>query len=82
MGFGLNGYPSYQDSEMFPFPAIRFKEETAEITALRKREEGDWKQLSLDEKKACEFFVLWRDHSMVWTTSNICLTHLLVLIYL
>ena len=32
VGFGYNGEESYIDDVMFPFPAIRFKEDTAEIS--------------------------------------------------
>jgi len=32
-------------------PAIRFREDDAAVTALRAKEKGDWKQLTLDEKK-------------------------------
>ena len=56
VGFGFNGQPCYLDSEMFPFPSIRFREETAEITALREKEKGDWGKITRDEKKACKFF--------------------------
>lgn len=31
VGFGWNGLPSYADRLDFPFPAIRFREDTAEI---------------------------------------------------
>ncbi|XP_076370874.1 cytochrome c oxidase subunit 4 isoform 1, mitochondrial-like [Tachypleus tridentatus] len=51
VGFGLNGEPSYIDRTDFPMPAIRFKENSQEITALREKEKGDWKTLSMDEKK-------------------------------
>ncbi|XP_071528846.1 cytochrome c oxidase subunit 4 isoform 2, mitochondrial-like [Panulirus ornatus] len=33
-------------------PAIRFKEDTLDIQALREKEKGDWKKLTLEEKKA------------------------------
>ncbi|XP_013782881.1 cytochrome c oxidase subunit 4 isoform 1, mitochondrial-like [Limulus polyphemus] len=51
VGFGLNGEPSYIDRTDFPMPAIRFKENSQEITTLREKEKGDWKELSMDEKK-------------------------------
>ncbi|KAL7725326.1 hypothetical protein ACLKA6_013504 [Drosophila palustris] len=35
----------------FPFPAIRYREVTPEICALREKEQSDWKKLSLQEKK-------------------------------
>ncbi|XP_069676559.1 cytochrome c oxidase subunit 4 isoform 1, mitochondrial-like [Periplaneta americana] len=52
VGFGLNGQYSYQDRPDFPMPAIRFKENTPDIVALREKEKGDWRKLSLEEKKA------------------------------
>nr|ACO15644.1 Cytochrome c oxidase subunit 4 isoform 2, mitochondrial precursor [Caligus clemensi] len=41
----------YLDYITAPYPAIRFKEDTPEILALRKKEQGDWKLLSIKEKK-------------------------------
>ena len=52
VGFGVNGNPAYADREDYPAPAIRFMENTPEILALREKEKGDWKSLTLDEKKA------------------------------
>lgn len=52
VGFGINGSASYFDEPLMPFPAIRFKENTPENVALREREKGDWKTLTLEEKKA------------------------------
>ncbi|XP_060520676.1 cytochrome c oxidase subunit 4 isoform 1, mitochondrial-like [Cylas formicarius] len=51
VGFGSNGQPRYMDNSTFPFPAVRWKEPTAEIRALREKEKGDWKNLTKDEKK-------------------------------
>jgi len=61
VGFGYNGSETYCDSYLCPFPAIRYREETAEIQGLRQKEKGDWKNLSLAEKK-----VLYR-HSFAQT---------------
>ena len=36
---------------MYPFPAIRFKEDNAEILKLREKEKGDWKKMTVAEKK-------------------------------
>jgi hypothetical protein len=36
-----------------PFPAIRWQEVTPEVAALQKKEHGDWKSLSVEEKKEC-----------------------------
>jgi len=52
VGFGMNGEESYMDTLNAPFPAIRFKEETPEIAKIKIKEEGDWKKLTLEEKKA------------------------------
>merc|ERR1711872_1111652 len=52
VGFGGNGEVTYIDSVMAPFPAIRFKEDKGEIAALRTKEQGDWKKLTVEEKKA------------------------------
>ncbi|XP_048484332.1 cytochrome c oxidase subunit 4 isoform 1, mitochondrial isoform X3 [Plutella xylostella] len=52
VGHGKNGMASYQDDAHFPFPSIRFKENTRDIAALRQKEKGDWKMLSCEEKKA------------------------------
>merc|ERR1711976_8764 len=41
VGYGVNGEETYVDSTLFPFPAIRFKEDTAEIALLREKEKGD-----------------------------------------
>ena len=51
VGFGFNGHPTYIDRAEFPMPAVRFKENTAEVLALRQKETGDWSKLSIDEKK-------------------------------
>lgn len=55
VGYGMNGTAQYTDNEDFPFPGIRFKENTTEVLALREKEKGDWHALSLEEKKACEY---------------------------
>jgi len=52
VGFGYNGDPNYVDRVDFPFPAIRFKENTPDIQALNEKAKGDWKKLSMEEKKA------------------------------
>jgi len=51
VGFGANGQPQYVDRLDFPIPAIRFKASTPDIQALREKEKGDWKKLTLVEKK-------------------------------
>lgn len=52
VGHGWNGQASYQDRVDFPMPAVRFREDTPEIKNLRQKEKGDWKKLSVEEKKA------------------------------
>ncbi|KAH9515682.1 hypothetical protein Btru_011730 [Bulinus truncatus] len=52
VGFGINGMATYVDRCEFPCPAIRFKEDTPEVLKLREKEKGDWKNLTLEEKKA------------------------------
>jgi hypothetical protein len=54
VGYGLKGKPEYFDLIMFPCPSIRWEADTPEIAALRKKEQGDWKQLSVQEKKQCK----------------------------
>ena len=41
----------YADTLQAPFPAIRFKEETAEVAKIRQKEQGDWKKMTKEEKK-------------------------------
>lgn len=52
VGYGWSGEPVYYDRVDYPFPAIRWQEPTPQIQALRQKEKGDWKKLSIDEKKA------------------------------
>ncbi|XP_026479793.1 cytochrome c oxidase subunit 4 isoform 1, mitochondrial-like [Ctenocephalides felis] len=52
VGYGLNGSYSYYESTMFPFPAVRWMENTPEIMALREKEKGDWRKMTVEEKKA------------------------------
>lgn len=40
VGFGMNGSYIYFDKCMFPFPSIRWMENTPEIMALREKEKG------------------------------------------
>lgn len=51
VGFGRNGEPNYFDAPDCPLPAIRFREDTAELKALREKAKSDWAKLSIDEKK-------------------------------
>ncbi|KAF0287711.1 Cytochrome c oxidase subunit 4 isoform 2, mitochondrial [Amphibalanus amphitrite] len=49
IGYGYNGQPNYIDRVDYPIPAVRFKEETPQIKALREKEKGDWKNLTKEE---------------------------------
>ncbi|XP_076181442.1 cytochrome c oxidase subunit 4 isoform 1, mitochondrial [Ptiloglossa arizonensis] len=51
VGYGYNGEENYMDRLDFPMPAIRFKANTPDVMALREKEKGDWKKLSIQEKK-------------------------------
>eukprot|EP00099_Drosophila_melanogaster_P007932 NP_001260612.1 cytochrome c oxidase subunit 4, isoform C [Drosophila melanogaster] len=52
VGYGWNGTACYADRVDYPLPAVRFREPTNEINALRAKEQGDWKKLSTQEIKA------------------------------
>ena len=54
VGYGWNGSGSYMDRPEFPFPGIRFKENTSDIVALRAKEQGDWKNLTTEDIKTCK----------------------------
>lgn len=51
VGYGFNGEPSYMDHQMFPYPSVRFKAITKELEPIKQKEKGDWKNLTLEEKK-------------------------------
>ncbi|XP_013404456.1 cytochrome c oxidase subunit 4 isoform 1, mitochondrial [Lingula anatina] len=51
VGPGVSGFAEYIEAEEFPFPAVRFMEPYPEIMPLLEKEKGDWKNLSIDEKK-------------------------------
>merc|ERR1712179_70723 len=46
-----HGEEFYVDHVGFPFPAIRFKEDTPAILKLKEKEKGDWKKMTIHEKK-------------------------------
>ncbi|XP_056642916.1 cytochrome c oxidase subunit 4 isoform 1, mitochondrial-like [Diorhabda carinulata] len=72
VGYGFNGEPSYADRADFPLPAIRWKEPNSDILALREKEKGDWKNLSIEEKKAlyrasfCQTFAEFKAPTGEW----------------
>ena len=51
VGYGMNGEEIYIDNVHYPFPSIRFKEDTPQIVKLKEKEKGDWKKMTLAEKK-------------------------------
>merc|ERR1711936_796810 len=51
VGYGNCGQENYVDHVHYPFPAIRFKEDDAEIAQIRVKELGDWKKITPHEKK-------------------------------
>ena len=56
VGYGNDGQPFYFDRLNKPFPAIRFKEDTPDMVALKEKEKGDWKSLTKEEKKHCKYY--------------------------
>ncbi|XP_041976885.1 transmembrane protease serine 11E-like [Aricia agestis] len=72
VGFGINGSANYKDDPHFPFPAVRFKENTEDICALREKEKGDWKLLTCAEKRAlyrasfCQTFAEFQHPTGQW----------------
>lgn len=48
---GMNNKPIYYDRPDYPCPAIRFLADNPYLQALREKERGDWKSLTIDEKK-------------------------------
>lgn len=51
VGPSASGVEHYYDRIDQPCPPIRFKEPTAEMSALREKEKGSWKNLTVEEKK-------------------------------
>jgi len=78
VGFGVNGEANYVDRIVSPFPAIRFKEDTPDIQALREKEKGDWKKLTIEDKKAlyrasfCQTFSEMRAPTGRWKSTIGC----------
>jgi len=72
VGYGHSGEPGYADSIIWPYPACRFKEPSSVSASLLKKEEGDWKNLTVEDKKAlyrynyCETFVEMQAPSGQW----------------
>ncbi|XP_050050878.1 cytochrome c oxidase subunit 4 isoform 1, mitochondrial-like isoform X1 [Dermacentor andersoni] len=70
VGFGMNGEYSYLDNPDFPMPAIRYKEPSPEIEKLREKEKGDWKNLSLEEKKALYRYSFFQTYAEMNASRN------------
>jgi len=52
VGWGTSGAEIYIDRVDYPYPAIRWKEPQASgVPELRQKEMGDWKAMTLEEKK-------------------------------
>ncbi|CAC5401226.1 COX4 [Mytilus coruscus] len=51
VGSGHSIRPGYEDRSDYPFPALRWKPNTPDVTALREKEVGDWKNLTMEERK-------------------------------
>ncbi|XP_014355168.2 cytochrome c oxidase subunit 4 isoform 1, mitochondrial-like [Papilio machaon] len=72
VGHGINGSAAYRDDPHFPFPSVRFKENTKDICALREKEKGDWRQLCCEEKKSlyrasfCQTFAEFQAPTGTW----------------
>lgn len=57
VGYGCNGSYDYFDRMDLPYPAIRFKEVKGDLVDIKEKEKGDWKNLTVDEKKACQYLM-------------------------
>lgn len=75
VGWGATGGENYFDRSDYPYPAIRWKEPNAAgVPALRNKELGDWKALTMEEKKGlyrasfCQTFVEFEICSSVLKT--------------
>ncbi|XP_049880353.1 cytochrome c oxidase subunit 4 isoform 1, mitochondrial-like [Pectinophora gossypiella] len=72
VGHGCNGSYVYKDDAHFPFPAIRFMDNTRHIMALRQKEKGDWRMLCCEDKKAlyrasfCQTFAEFQHPTGQW----------------
>lgn len=51
VGPSFTGREIYYDRKSIPCPPIRYKRPSPEMDALREKEKGDWKSLTIDEKK-------------------------------
>jgi len=87
VGYGLNGEYTYVDHIAFPMPAVRFRENTPEVMALREKEKLDWKKMSVEEKKTlyrasfCQTYSEMRAPSGEWKSIMGCTLGLMALSY-
>lgn len=51
VGPSISGIDEYFDRVDVPCPPIRYRPPSDEFTALREKEKGDWKNLTVEEKK-------------------------------
>lgn len=51
VGPSVTGLEDYHDRVDAPCPPIRYKPPSPEVNILREKERGDWKSLTIDEKK-------------------------------
>ncbi|XP_055347983.1 cytochrome c oxidase subunit 4 isoform 1, mitochondrial-like [Paramacrobiotus metropolitanus] len=51
VGYGWAGVPTYGDSYIWPYPAVRFREPDGRYRELVNKEKGDWHKLTKEEKK-------------------------------
>lgn len=58
MGYGLNGQACYVDRPDYPYPGVTFLETTPDYLALKEKEKGDWKNLTVAEIKQCKIHVV------------------------
>jgi len=63
VGYGVNGEYSYLDRMDYPFPAIRFRAEDSNYAKLREKEKGDWKKLTIEDKKQLYRFSFCRTYA-------------------
>ncbi|XP_047540287.1 cytochrome c oxidase subunit 4 isoform 1, mitochondrial [Vanessa atalanta] len=91
VGYGFNGQPNYVDRPDFPLPAVRFRPDTPDIKVLREKEKGDWRKLTLEEKKAlyrasfCQTFAEFQAPTGEWKGAlgwALCIASLSVWIYM
>lgn len=54
VGYGTTGSYDYFDRMDFPYPAIRFREVKDDLIPIKEKEKGDWKKLTIEEKKKRE----------------------------